>query len=512
MPPTLSRRGTPTDCRLVEPVLPCSHGCIRKGWPSLDIKQYLTILWRWAWLIVLCTAIAGTGAFLVTSSQPRIYAAKTTVLANAAGAAPQVTDTNLRTAERMLGTYAELMVSRPVLDQVITNLGLNTSPAALAGQILVEVTPNTLLISLTVEDEDPERAAAIANEIPRVLNTLEQDLLGNPYLSGYSEPLNVVEVALPRFTPVTPNVSSAVALAMLAALVLSAGVALLIEYLDDTVKTSVDVGRVTGLPTLAAIRRIRGGDHAGRLVVANTPRSPIAETYRMFLAHLAYSSAERPIKTLLVASAEAGEGKSTNVANLGVALAQTGKRVIVVDMDLRSPTLHRFFKRTNQLGVTSALQRPAGESLVDGHHLVSTGIENLMLMPSGPLPPNPARLFGSPQMAELVAELEREADVVIFDSPSVLAVVDATLLARTCDAAILVARAKATRSDALRQAHTQIAQAGTFIIGVLLNNVTSGRAITYYASDRRGPFGVFGGTDVAYASKTPGGKPPAKKE
>lgn len=443
----------------------------------------------------------------MTNSQPKVYTAKTTVLANAAGAAPQVTDANLRTAERMLGTYAELMVSRPVLEQVIQNLGLNTTPAVLAGRIKVEVTPNTLLIAIIVEGKDPEQAAKIANEIPRVLNAMEQDLLGNPYLSRYSEPLNVVEVALPRPTPTSPNIPSTVMMAMLAALVLSLGVALLIEYLDDTVKTSADLERIIGLPTLAAVRRIRGGDHAGRLVAHNDPRSPIAETYRMFLAHLAFSSAERPIRTVLMASPAAGEGKSTNVANLGVALAQTGKRVILVDMDLRNPTLHRFFKRTNQLGVTSALQRPEGESLTDGHHLVSTGIENLMLMPSGRLPSNPARLFGSPQMVELIAELEREADVVLFDSPSVLAVVDATLLARNCDAAIMVARAKVTRSDALRRAHAQIAQSGTFMIGVLLNYVTSGRAITYYVREKgRGPLGALRGTDVAYESngQTPG--------
>jgi non-specific protein-tyrosine kinase len=438
--------------------------------------------------------------------------------------AAALTDTGLRTTENLLGTYAQLLVSRPVLEQVALNLGVKGGSGALGKEVLIAVEPSTLLIKVTVQDRSPEMAANIANEVPKVLNSLERDLLANPFVGAYREALNFVDVAQPHASPVLPRGAQTLLIAILAALALSVGAALLIEHLDDTIKASREVEQLTSLPTLATIGRIRGSDYAARLITAQDPQSPVSEAYRMFLAHLAFSASEAEVKTVLVASADREEGKSTNIANLAVALAQTGKRVILVDMDLRGPVLHRFFKRTNQRGVTTALQRAAGEaqpraaqvgqrqhepapsrapeSLTDGNHLVSTGVENLMLMPSGPLPANPARLFGSGRIGELIEELEREADIVLIDSPSVLAVVDATLLARHCDAAILVARTKTTRGDRLVRAKEMIAQSGVYLIGVLLNDASYSRQKRYTADQGglRGLLSRVRAKRVAYAA------------
>lgn len=495
----------------------------------MDIKQYIAIFWRWSWLIITCTVIAGAGATFYNARQPKIYESSAVVLVNAPiRSAAQLTDTGLRTTENLLGTYAELLVSRPVLEQVAKNLNIPGGAGTLGREVKVAVEPSTLLIKVTVQDRDPERAARIANEVPKVLNDLERDLLANPYVGAYRQALNFVDVALPRYSPVLPKATQTLLIALMAGLALSMGSALLIEHLDDTLKSAREVEQAAHLPVLAAIGRIRGSDFASQLITVNDPSAPASEAYRMFLAHLAYSESERAVKTVLVASADRAEGKSTNIVNLAVALAQTGKRVILVDMDLRGPVLHRFFKRTNERGVTTALQRFADESprdalhqraigdqlptdaapaasdwLADEHHLVSTGIENLMLMPSGPLPTNPAGLFGLGRIGNLLDALRREADIVLIDSPSVLAVVDATLLARHCDAALLVARAKTTRGDRLVRAKEMLGQSGIYMLGVLLNGVSYGRQ-KHYASPRGGLRSMIGrlrGRRVAYAAE-----------
>jgi capsular exopolysaccharide synthesis family protein len=443
----------------------------------VDIKQYARIIWRWLWLIAACALVAGAVAYAVNTSRTPVYSSATTLLVNAPRVAlySQYSDTDLRTTERLLGTYAELLVSRPVMQEVVTNLGLEIGPATLEQRTTVTVTPNTLLIRVSVQDDDPQRAAAIANEIVRVLNVREQELLGNQIVTTFrGDALKVIEPALPRSNPAGVPVSQTVLLSALVAALVGLGIALLIEHLDDSVKGSQEIVAATGLPTLGAIGRIRSSDPAGRLVTLADPNSPTAETFRMFLAHLSFVEAERPIKSILISSAAPGEGKSTNVANLGVALAQSGRRVVVVDMDLRRPTLHRFFKRTNQRGVTTALQRPAGEALTDGNHLVSTGVENLSLMPSGPVTANPARLFGTPELLALLQQLEAEFDLVLIDSPATLAVVDASLIARLVDSTLMVARAGTTRADQMRRAADLLARSGTYMLGVLVNRASSG--------------------------------------
>lgn len=455
----------------------------------MNIKQYARIVWRWLWLIAACALLAGVAAYLVSTRRVPVYSSSTTLLVNAPRVAlySQYSDADLRTTERLLGTYAELLVSRPVLQDVVTNLGLPFGPATLEARTAVTVTPNTLLITVTVRDGDPDQAAAIANEIVRVLNMREQELLGNQIVTTFrGDALKVIEPALPRQTPAGLPPLQAVIYAALAAALVGLGIALLIEHLDDTVRGPQMVAAATGLPTLGAIARIKGAEPSRRVVTLSDPGSPTAESFRMFIAHLGFVEAERPVKSILVSSAVPGEGKSTNVANLGVALAQSGKRVIMVDMDLRRPTLHRFFKRTNLRGVTTALQRPEGEGLAQGNHLVSTGVDGLLLMPSGPLASNPARLFGSPQLLALLEALEAEADLVLIDSPAALAVVDASLLARLADATLVVTRAGSTRVDQLRRAAELLARSGTLMLGVLLNRSSGGMTGYHYDETSQG--------------------------
>jgi non-specific protein-tyrosine kinase len=217
--------------------------------------------------------------------------------------------------------------------------------------------------------------------------------------------------------------------------------------------------------------------------------TPEAEAYRLLRTNLDFTRVESPWKTLLVASAGPGEGKSTTVANLALALAQTGRKVVAVDADLRKPALHRIFQLDNQRGLTNLLLGWGEADTSLEHHLAPGPGENLLVLTSGPLPPNPAELLQGQQFARVLEALRRSADLIVLDSPPTLAVADALLLAQRTDATLLVVDTGRTRADSVRQAVVALRQSGTRLLGAVLNKqarrAAYGSSYYYYYSSER---------------------------
>lgn len=313
-----------------------------------------------------------------------------------------------------------------------------------------------------------------------------------------TDTLSVAEAARAEPVPVRPRTLLNTLLAVLAGALLGAGIAFLIEYLDDRVRTGEQAARLAGADTIGTIGRIATTAVGGTLVTVRDPESPTAEAYRILRVNLEYSAIDRPFKTIVVTSSGPEEGKSTTSANLAVALAQSGRRVILVDTDLRRPALHRLFQVSNERGISTALMRKDEDDLTG--HLVRPGVRNLALLTSGPLAPNPGELLASHRMALLVEELKSLADVVIFDTPPLLVFADAALLAGSCDGVLLVTRAGFTRIGMLAEARESLSQAGARLRGVVLNQAAQPRgghySYYYYARadsrSRRGPRWPFG--------------------
>jgi non-specific protein-tyrosine kinase len=207
---------------------------------------------------------------------------------------------------------------------------------------------------------------------------------------------------------------------------------------------------------------------ADRLVTLSDPRSPAAEAYRTLRTSLHFSGLDQPIRTLVVTSAEvaAAETKALSVANLAVSLAQGGQRVILVDCDLRRPAQHEIFGVANTRGLTTMLLE---EAALQSPPLVDAGVAGLGLLPSGPLPPNPAELLGSARMDGVIAALRERADVVLFDAPPVIAVTDATVLASKVDGLLLVIDAGRTRREYVQRARELLEKAHVRVWAVLEN-------------------------------------------
>jgi len=342
----------------------------------------------------------------------------------------------------------------------------------------------------TIRTLQAQEGDADPNELSRLQDQLAQYRQSySALLSSYSNinlaeansgaTVTVVTPAARPTTPIRPQVMSNTLLAAVAGAVLAAGVAFLIEYLDDTVKSPEDL-QGSGLGVIGVVHRINHSGRGERLPVftITQSRSLVAEAYRTLRTNLQFSSLDNPLQSLVVTSAVATEGKTTTAANLAVVLAQSGKRVVLVDADLRRPSAHKLFGLSNGAGLTTALVE---EPTALNGFLRATEVDNLRLLTAGPVPPNPQELLGSQRMQDLLHRLERQADIVVLDTPPTLVVADANILAARADGVLMVVNTGHTRRAAVRQAVEGIQQVGANLIGVVLNMVdTRGVRGSYY--------------------------------
>ncbi len=283
----------------------------------------------------------------------------------------------------------------------------------------------------------------------------------------------IQEANLPT-VPFKPNRVVNIGLTVLLALFLGAGMAFAQEYLDDRVNSPEEVERLTALPTLGHVPMIDG--QGPRMLTEMATNSHIAEAYRGLRSGIGFAALDAPIRRLQVTSASKGEGKSTTSVNLATAMAMDGKRVILVDADLRRPSVHRALQLPNTPGLSEVLV--GMRSVEDALH--PTGVDNLRVMTAGPIPPNPAELLGSQAFDRLVEQLEEIADVVIYDTPPCMPVTDPLIVSSRMDGVIVVLHVGQTRKAAIRHVIQQLNRARARVIGVVFNRVQPRKGGYYY--------------------------------
>jgi non-specific protein-tyrosine kinase len=509
----------------------------------MDLRQYGQLARKWLWLVLVCTVAAAAAAYVVSKNTTPVYQASTKLLVNQSSTSNQVNLAyqDILMSQQLARTYANLLSDRPVVEETARRLNLPTDQKTVARlQSGISVTPirDTQLMEVRVEGENPELITLIANTLPEVfiernqqlqlgrvmgLKTSVENEIANvqediartqnsladatddvqrqryeaslaQYRSTLSSLVNnyqqirlaeaqatnnliVVKPAVAPQTPIRPRTTTNVLRAAVVGAMIAIGAAFLIEYLDDTVKSPDDVTRVSGLSTLGAIARLKDAGSQRQLIAWSHTKAPESEAYRTLRTNIQFSSVDKPIRTLIVTSSGPSEGKSTTSANLAIVMAQTGQKVVLVDTDLRRPVLHKTFGVPNNVGITTALL--AGDDVDLQAYLQPTEVDNLAIITSGPIPPNPSELLGSQRMKHIVQRLSEVADMVIFDTPPVLVVTDAAVLGRQADGVLLVADAGGTREQALAQAVAELRKTGGNVIGVAMNRLDS-RSRGYY--------------------------------
>lgn len=509
----------------------------------MELRQYWDILRRWFWLVVLTAVVAGLAAFFFSMRQTPIYEARTRLLVTQGsegstdlfGANTKLTSTfaQVLASESMLEVAVEKVglvgvdikdlsqdVSvQPLRDTQLIDLTVRfrspTLAAELANMLPVvfadfysqqqsarfQETKNALqeaLAGLDVQARQLEAELQALESSNSADDMIKRNLLSNQLAqvqNNYSDTLSqlqeiqlteaksldtlaVVDPAKPDADPVSPRVLFNTLLATIVGAMIGLGAAFLIEYLDDTVKTPDHVATLTGYAPLGVIDSDREGENGG-LVALESPRSPSAEAYRVIRTNIQFHSVDNLVRSLVVTSAGPGEGKSTTVANLAVVMAQAGNKVVLVDADLRKPTQHLRWKVPNTVGLTGALLLGDFEDNLDGL-LSDTQIENLKVVTSGQLPPNPSELLGSQRLQQFLDRLLEDYDIVILDAPPALAVTDPAVLGRKVDGVILVVDATSTREPALMQTLLELGKAKAPLMGIVLNRFRSRKAGGYY--------------------------------
>jgi Mrp family chromosome partitioning ATPase len=539
----------------------------------MTIAQYAAMLTKRWWLITICCVAVGAGAFIGSKLMTPLYQASVLMQVIVSSGSNQADYNNLLASDQLVQTESTLVTSQAVLRAVASHYpGLSVSK--LATRVSATPQSNTQLFQISVLDESPTRAAALANDIAttfiqqqeeaiqrdnqRSQQQLQQELtsteqqisnLNNQIsqiehgsndkqqlsvlqirLTGLqdhytqvqqalvqlelseAENSNILRIVQPAIVPTSPsqprtllNTGGGLVTGLLVGLLL----ALLLEQFDTRVRSAELLAQLLGYPVLASVWRLRPSEEKE---IFNPGEHPgLIESYRILRTNIGFSAIDHPVSNLIVTSAMPGEGKSTIAANLAIFMAKAGKRTLLIDADMRRPTLHRFFgvsageaglssaimamsqSSTTPLITVSSTRRPTEQSQMLDGFIYTTHLPNLWLMPAGHLPPNPPELLDSQAMRNLLATIaDYYFDIVIFDTPPLLGLSDTAILASRVDSALLVSDITRIRKEQIKQARAILQQTGVRIIGSVVNKQRFQRgSITPYYYQAFGEQEVF---------------------
>jgi capsular exopolysaccharide synthesis family protein len=465
----------------------------------MELTEYIRIL-RKNWLIIVTATLLGVGVAAGWSlTRTPLYDAQSTVFVSTQAGSTQELQQGSTFTQSRVTTYSNLVTTPIVMNPVIAQLDLGVTASELAAKVEATAALNTTLISITVTDADPVRAAETANALGASLAAAVEEIEKVQNADGTATSpvrLSRVRDALPPLTPSSPNVPLNLALGALIGLALGIGVAVLRAVLDTRIRTPRDVEQVTDRPLIGAIAFDPKAKERPLIVHAD-PLSPRAESFRALRTNLQFLDMGGR-SSFVITSSVPSEGKSTTTINLAIALADAGRRVALLDTDLRKPKVAEYLGIEGGAGLTDVL---IGRARV-GDVMLPWGQRSLYVLPAGKIPPNPSELLGSRQMHTLLEVLERDFDVVLCDAPPLLPVTDAAILAKATSGAIVVVSAGRTNRHQLSGAVDALETVGAKIAGIVMAMVPTRGPDSYYTYG----YGYGYGYDPEQGKKTKGAR------
>lgn len=442
----------------------------------MEPSDYIRIVRKnWLVIVVLCLLGLGAAAGYSLTRTPLYSSSSTVFVSTQAGGTVAEINQGTNFTQQRINTYVGLVSTPIILNPVIAQLDLGTTAASLASKIDATAPTNQSMIDIEVTDADPGRAAEIANAVALSLSTLVPEI--EPQDSEGASPVRLTRVkdAQASVAPSSPDVPSNLVLGAFAGLLAGLAFAVLRTILDNKVRTPREAEQITSAPSLGAIAYdAKAKDRP--LIVHADPLSPRAESFRALRTNLQFLDMGGRA-SFVVTSSVPSEGKSTTTINLAIALADAGKKVALLDTDLRKPKVAEYLGIEGGVGLTDVL---IGRARV-GDVMLPWGGRSMFVLPAGKIPPNPSELLGSKQMGTLLEVLERDFDVVLCDAPPLLPVTDAAILARSTSGAILVASAGKVTRHQLEGAVEALHTVGAKVAGFVMSMVPTRGPDSYYS-------------------------------
>jgi succinoglycan biosynthesis transport protein ExoP len=454
----------------------------------VTLEGYFRVIRKgWVFIVVFALLGIGAGAALAIAATPQYRTTTTMYVSVAVSDTPTAGDltSGNNYAQAKVKSYVSIITSASVLDTVIKELNLDTTSKRLATQLSAESPTGTVIIELTATDSDPQTAANLANATAQSFSEAVVDDLEKPAGGGDSlVKVQVVDPALVPTSPSSPNVPLNIALGLLVGLLFGLGAAFLRTALDTRVHGAHDVAGVTDAPLLGGIS-FDPESNKHPLLVHSDPRNPRAEAFRALRTNLRFVSAGSDNHCFVVTSSIAGEGKSTTAANLALALAETGVRVVIIDGDLRKPKLAEYMGLEGAVGLTDVLI--GSVPLADV--LQRWGNRELYVLPAGRVPPNPSELLGSDAMQNLLTALNEQVDYVIIDAPPLLPVTDGAIISSMTGGAVVVAGSGKVKRTELARALNSLTSIDSKVVGVVLTMLPN-KGPDSYNNEKYGYYGA----------------------
>ena len=499
----------------------------------MDLKAYIDPLKKWWWLLLVASLVAAISSFLVTRQQPPVYQTSTALVIGQSVYDPNPTANDLWLGQQLANYYADIAQRDQVRTATMEILGLDWLPVYSAipipnsqileiiirdtspvrAQVVANELANQLILQApsNIQEQDQERQEFVNRQLTHLeeniietqdeiasqqeqlidlnsardiadtqqeiafleakLTTLQSNYAAILSSSGQDadNTLTVIEQASIPTTPVGPNKGMIILLSTAIGLILASGAAYLLEYLDNTFKSSEEITKALQVPIIGMIPDTGRGKN-DKVYVVDKPRSPVAESFRTLRTNLEFADVDNPQKTILVTSSGINVGKTFVSINLASIIAQTGKSVILLDADLRKPNIHSYLGISNSKGLSDVFRGSFNVSLDLNTAFANWEKTNINVITGGSPPPNPSELLGSKKMDQIIENLKQMADVIIVDGPPLL-VADAMILSKKVDGVLVVVRHGYTNEGMAKAAMEQLKRAEARILGIVYNQI-----------------------------------------
>lgn len=422
------------------------------------------------WLIVLIILVFAIATFYISAYRiPSLYEAEATIfIGKEAGAIAEISFLDLRIGAQLIEDYKELIKTKTVRHEVLEKTGLSMDPLELLKRVTVRTVQDSRFMAIVIVDRDPNTAAYLANTFAEVLILKAEDVIG-------AKNIQIVDAADAPELPVSPNVVKNTALASFMGLMIGILIVAVRILFDTKINTQTDLEELLEVNFLGKLLPIKSDQKD--LIVLEDSKAYDAELYKLVRTNLDFLCSDMAYKKILFTSTQPSEGKTTTISNIAVSFALVGKKVLLIDCDLRKPRLHKVFGVSNDSGLTNYLVKDTSVTEV----IKQTDIKGLYLMTSGPKPPNPNTLLMSNKLGPFLDEAEETFDIILVDAPPLLPVADSLTLTRVVDGVVMVVASKEAKKVDLINGVKSIDNLKKPLLGVVLTKVkVNGRQYYYY--------------------------------